>query len=180
MAVKIPDQQKFTGSFIPTTQVWNVSEIYAADLDDKLEELFVRMYQNLGLMSDVLNRTVWGFRLNETTVSGKRYSNPTNIGEMNLIPSFNMAINTGIVAPGVTTKAHGLTIGSTWTFVQLIGAVSNFATHNYYPLPFADAVGGGANNIQLEVNATNIVITNNTAITFANSIVYLEWTEIAI
>jgi len=183
MAGYIPDQQPNTGSNLPTTQVWSVGEIYAAQLEPKLEELFLRLYQNLGLMSDSVNKKEFGFYLEEVLVNGKVYYNPTtsNAGfynpndEMNLRPNFRTVVRFPSVQVGANTQAHGLTIGATWQFTEIHGVANSFTNNAYYPLLYGDSATAG---ITILVNATNVVITNNTAITFElPTDVTLEWCQ---
>lgn len=177
----IPDQQQNTGSFIPSTQIWDINEIYQASLDPKMEELFVRLYQNLGLMADNLNKKDFAFYLNEELVNGQRFYNPVTStagfyvlnDEMSLRPDFRKVINFGPIAAGANTQPHGLVIGATWKFTRIYATGNDNIGFNYYPIPWASS--GGATNIELKVNATNIVITNNSGVAFTSCDVILEY-----
>jgi nucleoside-triphosphatase THEP1 len=50
------------GSFVQTTQVWDVDEIYSMDIKSpEFKELLVRMYQNLNDIAVVLNTKDTGY-----------------------------------------------------------------------------------------------------------------------
>jgi len=50
------------GSFVPTTNVWDPSEIYSVDVTSpRFKELLVRLYQNVNLIAVVLNTKDSGY-----------------------------------------------------------------------------------------------------------------------
>jgi hypothetical protein len=169
----IPNVASNTGSFVSNTSVWDVSRLYEVDVNsEEFKELLVRLYQNVNNIVLALNdkRTAL-YLLNEFATSAQYFSTTNN--QLMLRPEYSITFNIGALGAGVTTVAHGLTIGTTWNFVDIYGAATDNVGHNYYPLPFASA--SGTNNIELKVNATNIVITNNSGITFTSCIVTLEY-----
>jgi len=91
----------------------------------------------------------------------------------NLRNAFRLVIDLGAVGAGSTTIAHGLTIGLTWQFTRIYGVVNNTTTGNYYPIPWASAAG--TTNIELRIDNTNVVITNNSGLVFTTCYVILEW-----
>ena len=170
----IPDQQINTGSFIPTTNVWDVSQLYSVDVGSpEFKELLVRLYQNVNNIALVLNTKYSGFNLLEEFVNGKLYYNLVSSNPLDLRPSFTKVIDIPALGPGVNNFSHGLTIGTTWSFNYIGGAVSNTGTNNYLPLPFASA--GGANNIEVRLDATNVIITNNSGLVFTAGRIILEY-----
>jgi hypothetical protein len=173
MAGYIPDQQQNTGSFIPTTQVWNTSEIYAADLAPELQELFVRMYQNLGIMTDVLNTKDFAFYLTQELVNSQSYYNPATNDQQTLRPVFRKIIAFGSLPPGETSLPHGLTANAGLKFTDVHGVANDNVGFNYYPL--AGGSGSGTNNVEVNLDNTDVNIYNNTAITFTNCDVVLEY-----
>ena len=179
----ISNQQQNTGSVVPTTQVWDVNEIYAANLDPKMQELFIRLYQNLGLMADNLNKKEFGFYLNQVLVNGKVFYNPlsTDAGlyatndEMYLRPNFRTVVRFTTIEIGANTEPHGLTIGSTWQFTDIHGVANSFTNNAYYPLLYGDSTAPG---LLINLDATNVNITNNTGITFElPTDVTIEWNQ---
>jgi hypothetical protein len=169
----ISDQQINTGSYIATTAVFDVGQLYDVDVKSpEFKELLVRLYQQVNNIAVVLNTKDSGYYILEEFVTGQLFFNPASSDPLQLRPEFRKVINTGALGAGVTTVAHGLTIGSTWSFTRIQGAASNPGTSDYYPLPFAGAAG---NNIELRVNATNVVINNASGVTFSTSVVTLQY-----
>lgn len=170
----IPDQQIDTGQFISTTSIFDVSRLYEVDVTSpEFKELLVRLYQQVNNIAISTNNKKSGYYLQEEFVTSGIYFNPNSSDPLMLRPEFRKTFNVGPVGAGVTNFPHGLTIGATWQFTHIYGAVSDNVGFNYYPLPFASA--GGANNIELRVDATNIVITNNSGVNFTSCIVTLEY-----
>jgi hypothetical protein len=171
----VNDQQSNTGSFVPTTNVWDISRLYEVDVgSQEFKELLVRLYQNVNNISLVLNTKDSGQYFNEEFVTGKSFFNPNSTDPLNTRGVYRKVIDTGILAAGAKSVAHGLNPVSSWKFIYIGGAASNTTTLTYYPLPFAGIAG---NNISITVNATNIIITNNTGSTFTDSYVILEYVK---
>src|SRR5690606_40889986 len=49
------------GAFVPTTNIWDPSELYTLDIQPEFRELLVRLYQNLNNMSLLLNLKDTGY-----------------------------------------------------------------------------------------------------------------------
>lgn len=154
------------GSFVPTTNVWDVGEILAIpNLDPKLQEVLVRLYQNLNLMSLVLNIKDSGFYDLSEFVNGQLwFPNQTtpattfDTADSLYRQAFRTVINTGqLPNTGVTTTPHNITVSASTTFTRIYGAASDTSGFNYIPLPYASPTL--VNNIQLDVDATNVIIT---------------------
>ncbi len=170
----IPNQQADTGLYIATTNVWDVSAIYDLDVSSpEFKELFVRLYQNINNIALSLNMKDSGYFVEQEFVTGAAYFNPLTNDDQQLRSVYRRTYNIGPLGAGVTNTPHLLLIQPTWSFTRIYGAASNTTTNNYYPLPFASA--GGATNIELRVNGTNIVITNNSGVTFLTCYVVLEY-----
>jgi hypothetical protein len=173
MAPYVPDQQINTGSYIPTTNVWDVSRIYDVEIGSpEFKELLVRLYQNINNIALVLNTKCTGYYINEEFVSGKIFFNQASNDPLQLRPGFLKTINTGALGAGVTAINHNIAVTNTFKFMFIYGTASNTGTLTYYSLPFAGAAG---NNIEVIVTATQIVITNNSGVTFTDSQVTLEY-----
>ncbi len=170
----IPGQQANTGSFIGTTSVWDVGRLYEIDVNsEEFKELLVRLYQNVNNIALALNTKETALYFLEEFNTSAQYFDAITNSQLLLRPQFRRTYNIGAVGAGVTTVAHGLTIGTTWIFTDIYGALTDNIGNNYYPLPWASA--GGATNIELRVGAANIVITNNSGIAFTSCIVTLEY-----
>jgi hypothetical protein len=154
------------GSFIPTTQVWDVGEIYSADnISPELKEILVRLYQNLNVQAMASNTNVTGIYDTSEFVNGKTYfPNPTLNSMSGTTPTqrqvFRTVLNytTGLPNTGSVTIPHNLTITNNFTFTQIYGATSDTTNHVYLPLPYASAAGG---TIELSVGVTNVTITTS-------------------
>lgn len=178
MAGYIPDQQQNTGSFLPTTEVLDVAQLYSVDVKSpEFKELLGRLFEIVNDVAVSVNTRDFAFYLNEELVDGQSWYNPLAttmlINQLNLRPNFRKVINFGPINAGVNTIAHGLTILASWKFTRIFGVANDNIGFNYYPLPWASAAG--ATNIELKVNATNVVITNNSGIVFTSCDVTLEY-----
>lgn len=169
----IRDQQINTGSYVTTTNVWDVSRLYEVDVNsDEFKELLVRLYQNINNISLVLNTKSTGYYINEEFVSGKLFFNPDSNDPLELRPGFIMVVNTGALGAGVTSIDHNIPVTDIYKWMFISGAATDTVTIVGYPLPFAGASG---NNIEVSVTATQVLINNNSGITFTDSQVTLEY-----
>ncbi len=169
-----PDQQANTGSFVTTTQIWDLGQLQNIDITSpEFKELLIRLYQQINNIAIVLNSKKSGYYIEEEFVTSALYFNPNSSDPLMLRPEFRKTFDIGPLPAGVTTFAHNLAITNLWQFTHIYGVASDNIGFNYYPLPFASA--GGAANIELYIDATNIVITNNSGIAFTSCIVVAEY-----
>jgi hypothetical protein len=172
----IPDQQKDTGSFIATTNVWDVSQIYETEIgSQEFKELFVRLYQNINNIVLALNTKDSAFYLTEEFVNGQIFTNLTDLSQLALRPVFRKFINIGPLG-ALATIPHGLAITNTWKFTRIYGVASDTVNLLYYPLPWASAAG--LTNIELKVNVTDVIVTNNSGIAFTDCYVIVEMVKL--
>lgn len=170
----IPNQPANTGSFVPTTNVWDTGEIYAIEsLDDQLRELLVRLYQNLNLMATVLNNKESGYYPLQEFLTSALYFNPNSTDVNKQRNEFLKVINTGALGAGATTKAHGITVDANWNLVYIYGSATDNIGNNYYPMNFTQ--NGGTNNLSLRMDATDVIISNGTGVNFTSSIVIIKY-----
>lgn len=172
------DQQINTGSYVATTNVWDVSRLYEIEVNSpEFKELLVRLYQNINNISLVLNTKSTGYYINQEFVSGKLFYNPSELPNdpLQLRPGFIMTVDTGPLGSGVTSIDHGIAVTDAFQWMFISGAATNTGTMVGYPLPFAGATG---NNIEVTVTATQIVINNNSGVTFTQSQVTLEYCKL--
>jgi hypothetical protein len=172
------------GAFVPTTQVWDVSQIYETKVEDPqaLRELLVRMYQNLNLMSNVLNVKDSGMYQVTEFVNGQLFfSNPAYNSSTKTNPALRQVqrkvINFGAL-PNTATKsvAHGITITANTTFTRIYGTATQPST-KFIPLPYASATDV-AHNIELNADATNVnVITGANYSAFTVTYIILEYLQ---
>lgn len=169
----IPNQQMNTGSYVTTTNVWDVGQLHEVNVNSpEFKELLVRLYQNINNISLVLNTKSTGYYIDQEFVSGKLFFNANSNDPQLLRPGFIKYVNTGILGAGVTSINHNIAVTSTFQWMFISGAATNTVALTGYPLPFAGATG---NNIEVTVTSTQIVINNNSGVTFTNSQVTLEY-----
>ncbi len=154
------------GSFIPSTNIWDVSSLYSIDINDPaFKELLVRLYQNVNNIAIVLNVKESGYYDNEVNdfVDGNAwFPNPALSSATTTTPTFRpeqrCVINFGALPnTGSKSVAHGITCTASTTFTRIYGAASDTTGFNYIPLPYASPTL--ANNIELRVDATNVIVT---------------------
>jgi hypothetical protein len=173
------------GSFVPTTNVWDVGEILAIpNLDPKLQEVLVRLYQNLNLMSLVLNIKDSGFYDLSEFVNGQLWfpNQATPATTFDTADSlYRQAFRTVVFfpnllpTPGTSTQPHNITVTASTTWTRIYGAATNPSTLVGIPLPYVSLTPN--ESIQLDVDNTNISIT--TAASYAGyfAIVVVEYLQ---
>lgn len=173
---------QLTGSFIPTSYVWDTAQLYSIDVNSpQFKELLVRLYQNLNRMALSLNIKDSGYYDTQEFVNSQLFfPNPANssatTNAANYRQVFRKVFNFGALPNAATkTLAHGITVTPTTTFTRIYGCASDTTGSNYIPLPYA-AVAALNQNIELKVDATNIsVITGINRSNFNVCYVILEW-----
>ncbi len=174
----IPDQMINTGSYVPTTNIWDIGQLYETEVNSpEFKELIVRLYQNINNIAVALNTKSTGYYINQEFVSGKLFFNPlANPNDpLQLRPGFIISINTGALGAGIIAINHNIVVTNTFQWMFISGAATNTSTLVGYPLPFAGAAG---NNIEVSITSTQIVINNNSGVTFTNSQVTLEYCKL--
>jgi hypothetical protein len=169
------EQQINTGSFIPTTFILDVARLHEVNVNSaEFKELLVRLYQTINSIVLALNTKATGYYINEEFVNGKLYFNPNSTDPLQLRPGFQKTINTGALGAGVTAINHGITVTNTFKWMFISGAATNTSTLVGYPITFAGASG---NNIEVTTSATQVLINNNSGVTFTDSQVTLEYVK---
>jgi hypothetical protein len=188
MAVNNASNPQNSGSFVPTTNVWDVSEIYSIEkIDPKLQELLVRLYQNLNLMSLTLNTKESGFYVLNQFVDGNVwFPNPTLNSNSSTTPALRQEYikviyyttplpNAGSTA-GTVPIPHGITITAATTFTQIYATANDTTGNNYIPIPYASPTL--ANNIEIKVDATNVtIITGSNRTNFTQTYIVLRYLQ---
>lgn len=166
------------GSFIPTTQVWDVDELMSIDVKSpEFKELLVRLYQNINNIALVLNTKDSGYYVDSEFVNGQvLFPDPTTTNSR-MRQVFRKLINFGAL-PNAGTKsvAHGLSPNSSWVFTRIYGCATDPVGFNYIPLPYASPTA--ANNIELSVSSTNVtVVTGSNRSAFTICYIILEFVK---
>jgi hypothetical protein len=169
------------GAFIPTTNVWDVSEIYSTEVGSpEFKELLVRLYQNLNNMALSVNVKDSAMYTPGEFVNGQSFfPNPANNSSTSAAPSmrpaYRMLVNFGAL-PNATTAAvaHGLAANSGWTFTRIYGCATNPNTPQYLPIPYAGS--GATGSIELWADGTNVNITTTANLSaYTTTYVILEY-----
>jgi len=171
------------GAFAPTTNVWDVGEIYAADIDPNIKEIMVRLYQNLNLMSILLNLKETGFYDLSEFVNGQLwFPNPkTKVTSFDTSDSIYRQDYTLVVYfPALPNNtfiqiAHNITVTSStfWTYIG--GAATNSTTFAGISLPYVSLVL--ADNVQVDVDNTYVTITTAADYSGYSGVVVLKYLQ---
>lgn len=169
------------GAYVSTTNVWDLQQIQTVDVNSQeFKELLVRLYQNINNICIVLNIKDTGMYPITEYVNGQLwFPNPANSSATTAAANpiqrqvLRKVINFGAVGAGANAINHNIPVNAAYTFTRIYGTASNTTSKDYYPLPFASA--GGANNIELRVSATQVIITNNSGVTFNFCYCVLEY-----
>ena len=152
------------GSFVPTTNVWDVQRLYDVNVNSpEFKELLVRLYQNVNNIALILNIKDTGMYNTSEFVNGQLYfSNPSNNSSTAANPILRQVYRTVVnfgALPNTGTKSvpHGIITNNAMTFTRIYGAASDTTGLNYIPLPYASPTA--ANNIELNADSTNVNIT---------------------
>ncbi len=174
----IPQQKNDTGLYIATTTV--IDSINSSDeLSSSLKQILVVLYQTVNNIALALNKKESGIYDLTEFVNGQGWFDPNPNKGVNDQPrsDFRKVYYLTSLPAGVTNITH-LINGTTpltaqYTFTKLYGMANNTSTFNYYPIPFASA--GGATNIEIRANSTQIVITNNSGVVFNSVYIIAEY-----
>lgn len=157
------------GAYVPTTNIWDVSEVYAANIKDPaLQELLIRLYQNLNLMSLGVNIKDSGYYVYDNEfVNGQLYfPNPALSSSTAQYPAFRQVfrklVNFGALPSNAVPKSvnHDIpNINSAFTFTRIYAVASNTTGLTYIPIPYVSA-SAIANNLELSVDSTQVTITS--------------------
>lgn len=156
-------------ALIPTTQVWDSSEVTNQEnLDDATKEILVRMYQKLGDMAQMVNYKETGMYSTEEFICGKSYfPNPALSSSTSRTPKLRQVIRKVInwvditgaskTLPNASSDSvpHGITFDANTILTRLYGAATDHINGVYIPLPY---VAPKDDNIALWATNTDIWI----------------------
>jgi len=172
--------QTNTGLFVPTTNVWEISQLQEADVNSAaFKELLVRLYQNVNNISIALNLKDSAYYVEEEFVNGQVFPRKDADSAVNTSDSgrqvFRKLINFGAL-PDTASKSvvHNVTILDTFNFTRIYGCASDQSAHVFIPLPYASSVA--ANNVELSISDTDVTITTGSdRSTFTNTWIIIEF-----
>jgi len=161
------------GLYVPTTSVWDVAQVEDVDVTSpEFKELLVRLYQNINLIAEVLNLKDSAYYDTNEFVTGQSYfPNPAFNSSTTTVatyrPVYRLVVNFGAL-PNTAAKsvAHNIPINTGFTFTRIYGAASDTTDLEYIPLPYASA--SGTNNVEVDITATDVVVTTASDMTNYN------------
>ena len=169
------------GSFVPTTYIWDVAHLDEIDVNSpEFRELLVRLYQNINDIALNLNiRDTAYYDIQEFVTGQQIAADPAMAASATDPGQFRAASRKMIVMgtlpnTGTISIAHNITIDANTIFTRIYGTANDTAANTYIPLPFASPTL--ANNIQVDVDATNVNITTGSNRTnYTRTYIILEW-----
>ena len=171
------------GMFLPTTQVWDVSEVYSTEVTSpEFKELLVRLYQNMNKMATIINMKDSALYNNSEFINGQLFFkdpllDSTTTTTATLRQVFRKVINFGALPnTGTANALHGITTTAATTFTRIYGTASDTTAMAYVPLPYA-ATTGAADCIELWVDATKVYVRTGAAwpATYNKTYIILEY-----
>lgn len=145
------DLQNNTGLYVESTDVFDIDLLESIDVTEPaFKELLVRLYQNINRIRLSLNLKDSAYYVENEFLNGQVFFQDQQ--------AFRTLINFGAL-PASTTKsvAHGINVTNSFSFTRIYGCASNQIDMQYIPLPYASPTS--VNNIQLDVDETNVTIT---------------------
>lgn len=166
------NSQANPGLFVPTTNVWDVTQIYSIDVTKpEFKELLVRLYQNINNISLALNLKDSGYYSLQEFVNSQRFFPDPNLNSTTAaVPVFRQVFRTVVnfgALPNAGTKsvAHNIAVNSGYSFTRIYGCASNTAATSFLPLPYATPA---ALNQNILLNADNTMVNITTGIDYSS------------
>ncbi len=180
MAGPFPSQLN-QGSFVPTTSVWDVNQIYETEVGTpEFTELLVRLYQNINNIAVNLNLKDIGYYVEQEFLNGQKFFSDSSPGTsksqtLQYRQVFRTVVNFGAL-PNNTTKSvpHGIQVTQQYSFTRIYGTASNSLGGSFLPIPYASSTAGRV--IELSVDATNVhIITGSDMTAYTSTYIVLEY-----
>jgi hypothetical protein len=180
------------GMFLPTTQVWDVSEIYSTDVKSpEFKELLVRLYQNVNKIATIVNMKDSALYSQSEFINGQKFfPNTPPSAQVTTNPAQRQVyrkvldigtLTTGAYPHGITTMTRtlspvdGLLLTNGTTFTRIYGAASDPVNRLYIPLPYASNAANSS--VEISVDQTNVNIVKGAAVanTYTKTYIILEY-----
>lgn len=173
------------GIFAPLSPNFDVQDVSDAQPGSEEWATFLyRLKSTLDLMVNVINSKETGVYIPQEVVNSDQWFGATSPLPQNWRLGTTYAIDIGALGAGTTTVAHNLgapatgIAGLNYTFYDISCVASNPSTsgapascHNL-SIPWAGAAGA---YISLDIQATNIVINNQSGLTFSKCVLTLKY-----
>ena len=119
------------GSFIPTSYIWDVSQLYSVDVNSpEFKELLVRLYQNVNNIAIVLNTKDSALYERSEFVNGQLYfSDPALSSQTNVTPVQRQVYRLVLNFPyaSCTDVAHNIELNVDGTNVNITTGIDRTA-----------------------------------------------------
>ena len=154
------------GLFIATNYIFDVAQLQQVNVNSpEFKELLVRLYQNINSICIALNLKDSGYYNTQEFINGQMwFPSPALNSTTAVTPTFRQVyrqvVNFGIL-PNAVPKAvnHNIPINTGYSFTRIYATASDPAALTYIPIPYVDVTTAGAADIQLDVTATQVIIT---------------------
>ena len=162
MSGPISSQSNF-GSFVPTTNVWDIQQLQDLPIDPGLKELLVRLYQNINNIAVSLNTRDAGYYFTQEFINGQIYFPDPNLNSSTIQNPINRQVYRTVVnceaLPNTTTISvpHNVDVVDGYSFTRIYGTATDPIGLTFIPIPYASATL--INNIELSIDQTNVNIT---------------------
>lgn len=145
------DLQNNTGLFVASTNVWDIDLLNSIQVTEPaFKELLIRLYQNINNITIALNLKDSAYYVENEFLNGQVFFKEQQ--------AFRIVVNFGVLPNSTSISiAHGINVRNSFSFTRIYGCATNQITMQYIPLPYASPTS--LNNIQLDVDATNVTIT---------------------
>jgi hypothetical protein len=170
------------GSFVSTTNVYDLQTIYDLDVNGKdFKEFLVSLRQSITDVAHVLNIKDTGYYPTQHFACGQGWFQSFTVAPVSkpsgvdMRPVMRQTYNCGAL-PNTGNKpiAHGITIDANHPirFTRIFGTANDIASFRYIPLPHVSAT----DPVSISVNNTHINITTTSNMSaYTISYVTLEW-----
>lgn len=181
----IPNQLQNTGLYVQQTPIFDVQAINEIEVTDPaFKELMVRMYQQMNNVILSLNAKESAMYRLEIFQTGQNWFPLNPVVTSNYMvnqddrPGFRTVLNFGALPnTGVKTVAHGLDFTTTFKVTDIYGAATDPVNKLGIPLPYASPVL--INNIELSIDATNVIVTTGSnRSNFTECYIVIEYLEV--
>lgn len=166
------------GQFLPTQYIFDVQALRTNAIEQpQLRELLVRIalaFQQSNIT--VNNKTSATYSLQEILDNNQWFMTSSAQPRAEYRKAFDVG---PLLNAAPTVVAHGITVTSNTVFTRIYATASDSTNNVYVPIPFIDVSSTvAAGNIEIYVDATNIVITpTGDATNFDVCLVVLEYLQ---
>lgn len=184
----VTQSQARTGTYVPTTFIVDVAQLNSVEVTSpEFKELLVRLYQNLSLMSNVLNLKETGYYLEQEVVNSQSwFPNPNLTSNTPQKPTFRQGYTTVVVfdaLPNADTVqvAHDIDMGPQFvlTYFQGTGTdQTDIGTPGAIvgiPIPYPSAGVDNTDVLELWMDSTNVYIKSQADYSAYSGIVTIKY-----